>query len=413
MPTTPKKYLFLYAMLLTALVFASSVFAQEFIYNAPPNTSVSPTSSPISLSAKVETAKNLLQSSAPLVVEQKNITKTKRQVVRKQIALAILDKTTSEISEHRFWVKEGEIKNYNKTKVINLEPVSQTENLSIKVVWWNSFNSVYEVANRPDMIIIANRYPLPSKSIPDPKQRSAREYTDIVYVPYSDQLQTPELVQAGKDYIKEMVDVAFASLQTNNVKSRSVPGQLVSDIVNKDFLKNIIVVEHVDPTAFAIANDDGRNLTDRVLTIIGTNRENAYAYTGSPAGANGIAQFISPTYKTMRLTYPSAKLITDFMLGTATHDNAIKAMALFFDAYKREITDKVTRKQVLAQLGGVSEEMMSMAYNGGPNRVVRAVNTYGAKWLTSQLTASVTKVFRPETLNYITKFQSIRDLHLF
>src|SRR3989344_9456675 len=178
MPTTPKKYLFLYAMLLTALVFASSVFAQEFIYNAPPNTSVSPTPSPISLLTKVEAAKNLLRSSAPLVVEQKNITKTKRQVVRKQIALAILNKTAAEISEHRFWVKESEIKNYSKNKIINLEPVSLAENLSIRVVWWNSFNSVYEVSGDTNKIIIANKYPLPSKSIPDPKQRSAREYTD-------------------------------------------------------------------------------------------------------------------------------------------------------------------------------------------------------------------------------------------
>lgn len=405
----------LFFVLLTGLVLLAlnwSAKAKEFTYTASTTQSTTPSPMPLNLLIKIDEAKRLLRSSAPLRVEKIKVGKN-YQVNRKQLALAILDTDSGNITEHRFWLKEAEIKNYSKTRIINLTAVNVDENLLIAVNWWNSFNSVYEVVGHPNMFIIANKYPLLSKYIPDPKARSSSEYTDIVYVPYSEALQTPELVQTGKDYIKEKVDTAFASLQANRVKSRSVPGQLVSDVVNKDFLKNIIVVEHVDPTAFAIASDDGKSLTDRVLVIIGTNRENAYAYTGSPAGANGIAQFIPSTYRTMRLTYPSAKLIPDFLLGTATHDNALKAMALFFDAYKREITDKITRKKTLAQIGGVSEEMMSMAYNGGPNRVVRAVNTYGSNWLSSQFTASLTKVFRPETLGYIAKFQSIRDLHIF
>lgn len=399
--------------LVMVLILASSTFGQEFTITVPLSNTPTPSPQPLNISKRVAEGKKILKISPPLVIESKKLNRTKSQVVRKQIALAILDKNTGQVTEHRVWVKEDEIKNYSKTRIVNLTPVNVNENLNITVKWWNSFNGVYEITGKPDMVVVANKYPLLSTSVPDPKQRSGKTYTDIIYVPYSEALQTPELVQTGKDYIKEKVDAAFASLQANRVQSRSVPGQLVSDIVNKDFLKNIIVVEHVDPTAFTIASDEGKSLTDRVLVIIGTNRENAYAYTGSPAGANGIAQFISPTYKTMRLTYPNAKLITDFMLGTATHDNALKAMALFFDAYKREITDKVTRKKILAQLGGVSEEMMSMAYNGGPNRVVRALNTYGSNWLSSQFTASLTKVFRPETLGYITKFQSIRDLNLF
>lgn len=411
---TKKKGLIIFIVLTLGLIVGFSARSQQFSYIAAPDVSIvpTPTPAPLDLVQKIDSAKHLLKQSSPLVIEKKKVGRS-TQVTRKQIALAILDKATGEITEHRYWAAQNEIQSYSKMRVLNLVPVAQNGALDIRVKWWNSFNSYFEVAGQPDMLIVANKYPLLSQSVPNPKQRSGKEYTDIIYVPYSEALQTPELVQSGKDYIAKLVDSAFASLRVNNVQSRSTLGQLVSDVVNKDFIKNIILVEHIDPIGFGLSDDGGKNLTERVLVLIGANRENAYAYTGSPAGANGIAQFISPTYKTMRLTYPKAKLITDFMLGTATHENAIKAMALFFDAYKAEIQNKVTRKDVLAQIGGVSEEMMSAAYNGGPNRVVRAVNTYGFNWLNPPLSATVATVFRPETLGYLNKFQAIRDLHLF
>lgn len=376
---------------------------------------------PWNLSDKISEAKQLLMDSKPLGLEYARIGKTaKQELVRKQIALAILDKNTGKIFERRIWVRESDIKNYQKTRVITLMPdlYSQAgineEQLDIQAQWWNSFNTPYQIAGHQEFIVIANKYPLLTSSVPFPKERSKNQYSEIIYVPFSDALQRPEIVQAGKDHIEKMVDAAFQSLQLRDVKSKSVPGKLVTEVVNKDFVKNIIVVEHIDPGAFAVASDGGRALTERVLAIIGSNQDKAFAYTGSPAGASGIAQFIKSTYNITRKNYPTAGLVSDFNLGMADHVNAFKSMVLFFDSHKQEIENKITRKDVLTQIGGgVNEEMLALAYNGGPGKVIRSVNNYGLAWISSQLNLTRPAIFRPETIGYFNKFEAIKNLNLF
>ena len=46
------------------------------------------------------------------------------------------------------------------------------------------------------------------------------------------------------------------------------------------------------------------DLIHEVLTVIGANTVNAYAYSRSPAGAMGLFQIIPPTYKRLRNKYP-------------------------------------------------------------------------------------------------------------
>ena len=43
-------------------------------------------------------------------------------------------------------------------------------------------------------------------------------------------------------------------------------------------MRNIIIVEHVDPDGFRNSIDDGQKLSERVLAIIGANQERAYRY---------------------------------------------------------------------------------------------------------------------------------------
>ena len=373
-----------------------------------------------SLYEQIQKSFALLKSSPPLRFEEKKVGNPstssgsrKAELIRKQIALAIFNTNTLEIIEKRFWLKEQEIKNYKKTSIITLEPVFQNDPIIVRVKWWNSFNTLYEIQDHPEMFVIGNKYLLLSTTIPDPEERSGGKYTDIIYIPYSDNLAQTEVIQAGLDYINTKISQAFQLLKDKNVLSRSIPGSLITSTVNEDFLKNIIVVEHIDPDAFKVSTDMGKALTDRVLTIIGANRENAYRYTGSPAGANGISQFIKSTYLGLVKKYPEAKLIKDFQIGTTTHENAFQAMVLFFDSHKKELENKITRKIVLNQLGGITEEMLAASYNGGATRVIRSVNNYGLSWIEGQLSASLPKIFRRETLGYISKFVAIRNLHLF
>lgn len=365
------------------------------------------------MSDKIAEGLDLLKHSPPLVLENKVIRYksgrivTTNETLRKQIALAILNTRNGAVFEKRAWVKEAEIKNYSKTKMLTLEPAGAGEPLNIQPKYWNSFNTFYEVKGRPELIVVANKYLLESKYLTGLPERSKNKYSEIFYVPYSAALHRPELVEAGKRHLEAKVDAAFADLASRGLFQGSTLNP-----VSKEFVKTIMLVEHVDPDSFFIAADGGKELTERVLVIVGANQERAYRYTGSPAGANGLAQFIKPTYNTMVRNYPSAGLIADYALGMADHTNAIKAMVLFFDAYKEGIAAKVINKNILSQLG-ITEEMLAATYNGGPNRVIRAINNHGLAWLGRQLELPKSKRnFKTETLDYIKKFLAIRELKI-
>jgi len=213
--------------------------------------------------------------------------------------------------------------------------------------------------------------------------------------------------------LEESINQAFAELDAKRVVSLSDTHTLVTAGINKDFISNIILIEHIDPDGFNTATDGGKELSERVLTVIGANQGSAYRYTGSPAGASGMAQFIKSTYDLMVTRYPQAKLIKNYNAGMANHVNAIKAMVLFFDSHKKDIAGKITRRDIVQSLG-ITEDMLAATYNGGPSRVANSVNKFGLAWFNGQLRLSTaTRILRQETLNYVKKFQAIKNLELF
>jgi hypothetical protein len=403
-------------------------FARELNIKNSPTPSATPL---IDIGEKVSEGISLLKSSPPLLFETKN-GKPAGDLVRKQIALAIWNKNTGEVFEKRVWVREQEIKDYKKTGIINLDPVNLPTSdvgINVRVKWWNSFNTFYEVnpvksseagaeqfdgvKNQPDLAVVANKYLLESRYLSSLPEKSKTKYTDIIYVPYSKSLHLPEVIVAGGRYLEDCIARAFEQLESAKVVSRSLPGSPVTAVVSREFVKSIILVEHIDPDSFNLAADGGQELTERVLAIIGANQEQAYRYTASPAGASGLAQFIKSTYNSIVSKYPEARLIKDYNLGMADHVNAVKAMVLFFDGYKKEIDNKVTRRDVIRQIG-VTEEMLAAAYNGGANKVVRSVNKYGLAWISGQLNLPRdSAIFKKETVDYIKKFRSVKGLNLF
>ncbi len=413
-------------MLAGFFVWADLDYAKEVMVVNEPTAIVTASPTPqFTMIEKIREGKELLRKSSPLDYETKYYTVKKGvriktgDPVRKQVALAILNKNTGEIFEQRVWVREQDIKNYKKTGVINLEPdlprpaLGTEDGPRAAVIWWNSFNTNYEIPNHPELVVVANKYLFPSKYLSGLPEKSNSQYTDLIYVPYSKQLHLAEIIDAGKVYLDKNIDRAFAELELAKVKSKFVNGVLVTGNISEDFIKNIVVIEHVDPGSFKVADDGGRELSERVLVVIGANQDYAYRYTGSPAGASGLAQFIKSTYKNIANKYPEAKLIKDYNVGMADHVNAIKAMVLFFDAHKKDITGRVTRKDIVKPLG-ITEEMLAAAYNGGPGRVVSSVNKFGLAWISNQITGTAKgNIFKRETLDYIKKFRAIKNLNIF
>lgn len=403
------------------VIYISNVFGREITVINQKYTAqliVTSTPWPYKLSDKIQEGFLFLKKTPPLTYETKTarlkngkLIKT-NELVRKQIDFAVLNTISGEIFEKKSWVKEVDIKNYRKTGALSLTSADNVQ-IDIQPKLWNSFNSFYEVVGHPEMAVIANKYLIASNLLGNLPEKSKLNYSEIIYSPYSLALHQPEIIQAGKDYLEKNTNSAFEGLNKSYVKSKSVAGQMATSVVSKDFVKNIILVEHVDPDSFAMATDGGKELIERILTIIGTNQDHAYRYTGSPAGASGMAQFIKPTYQTIVAKYPEAGLIKDYNLGMADHSNAIKAMVLFFDLYSKDITGKIIKPEIIRQLG-ITEEMMAAAYNGGPNRVVSSVNKYGLAWLSQQFNLPKTqRIFRTETLQYLNKFRSISKLDIF
>ncbi len=302
-----------------------------------------------------------------------------------QVALAVLNTKTGELTEHRIELSsDGRITRNDPT-------------LRFHMRWWNSFNSFFEVDNHPELLVVANKFRVDRQYLPEQKLLSLdagapdNDFADIVYVPYSDVINTPEVVQTGVDYINTHVSDALKDLRKYKVMSRAVPGRLVADVVPEDLMKNIVLVEHVDPTWLSAADDGGKNLVNRVLVLVGTNQEWAYRYTNSSAGANGLAQFIKPTYDSLVASYPEAHLIKDHNLGMADHTNAFKAIALYFDEHIKDFPDR---------------DMLAAVYNGGSGRVSQAVSRSGQNWETSSYLA-------PETIGYVRKYDIIAKLNIF
>lgn len=370
---------------------------------------------------KAEVAVELLNKSEKLKFEMKVVVNKQgkkivtSELLRKQIALIILNQADGQLFEKRIWVYEADIRNYNRTVPIQLKPDVAGEQLDIRAKYWNSFNTFYEVANRPELVVIANKYLLSSKYLDGLPEKSKNLFSEIIYLPYSTALHRSEIINAGKIYLETIINQAFLDIElkkVSSVASKNLTFQLASNSVNQDFVENIILIEHIDPDSFKISDDDGRKLVERVLVIMGLNKERAYRYTGSPAGAKGIAQFIRPTYNTIAAKYPKAKLIKNFSLGTSDHVNAVKAMVLFFDNYGEDIKSKINKNVTISQTG-LTEEMLAVAYNGGPNRVTKSINKFGANWLNVQFDLALNaRIIKSETLNYIKKFRAVTGLDI-
>jgi len=311
---------------------------------------------------------------------------------KKQIALAIYDRRKQNLFEKRIWVDDAQ----------NITDAT-TDNIEVRILWWNYFNSVYEIIDHPEMVVVANKFLMLRSTFPETAiarlgvDAPTSKYINMTYAPYSEYIHWPDVIVAGKKYLTHHIDEAYRQLRTDAVESRSSPGLLITEVISEDLLKNIVLTEQVDPGWLRVADDGGKALVERVFVIIGANREWAYRYTSSKAGAYGIGQFIESTYDTLADRYPSANLIADRSLGMADHTNAFKAIALLFDNDRTELMKKIPV---------VTEEMLAAAYNGGPSRVITAVRLSSDGWADSKHIAE-------ETRDYVQKFKAIKKLKAF
>jgi hypothetical protein len=197
---------------------------------------------------------------------------------------------------------------------------------------------------------------------------------EAVYTPYSPEIKTPETLKEGREAQDEMIQKAYARLKALHVFSRAFPGKKITEVIPKDVLAILLLNEHIDPSEFT-GPHLAKPLVERVLTIIATNREKAYAYSISPAGARGLVQMIPSTYARLGRLYPSAGLMSNFAAGMSDATNAIVAQILLCDADWQTIRERsdVPAAQIGPYLAG--------AYNGGVGRVLTILANDHTEWM--------------------------------
>ena len=226
---------------------------------------------------------------------------------------------------------------------------------------WNKWNTLYKIISPEGWLVLKNKYPnvkektqkITIKNKAGKKRTISKKFSTVeefVYSPYSGELHTPELIEAGRVYLKSVVRAAMADLKVHSALSPY-------------FFARLPILEQTDMTEFLI---DPRTSVDRVLVMIGANKDVAFKKTGSKAGALGWVQFTPKTYNGIRKAYPAARLIPDFETGAADHLNSMKAAILLYDYNLNNFTTKHGNKI----LGDPRlEEYLAAAYNGKPSRV--------------------------------------------
>ena len=273
---------------------------------------------------------------------------------------------------------------------------------------------VYRVENPENKVVLANRFP----------SFSPAGVEEIVYTAPSPGVHAPEMVEEGLAYLDGVIDAAFAELRASHIgwkftEQEKLLANAGSSDLGSDFLhaliKAIVAIEHIDHAEFYDA--DPAFLVEKVLVILGANRAKAFNWSGSSAGAFGLAQFMPETYASIQRAYPAAKLLyapihvvrkngkrrvvrgwQEFALAMRNHVNAVKAMACLVD---RELNALLENRRAQAYVAGqaLPEErqtaedygfasvyalrlwlMACAAYNSGTGRIPTTIAYHGWQW---------------------------------
>jgi len=234
---------------------------------------------------------------------------------------------------------------------------------------------------------------------------------EVVYTPYSEDFDTPELRKVGLDFLGKLIVDGKDDLRAKKVISRAFSGKLAADAISDDLLKALVLIEHVDVgkalKSGTLDRDLVKKAVNEVLTTIALNKDLAYDYSVSPAGARGFFQFMEKTYYDVREQYPGANLDEQAVRGLANEKNGALAQILLTDSdlgfllknenkYFADLYQNDQRK-----LG----EFLAASYNAGGPNVLSAFR--GGK-------GDLLKYFKEkgnlETFHYVQKYRFIIDL---
>jgi hypothetical protein len=223
--------------------------------------------------------------------------------------------------------------------------------------------------NTPVMVIDAeNKAHLPLL-VQYPVERDGSFYEMAFYISTHPGIVTPEVVNAGRIYVRNIIDAARTNLQKKGV--------YISPQVT-DMAEKLSIVEHVDHQRFR--NEYHPTIYNDIFALYALNEGQTYRYSVSSAGAGGMVQMIPSTYNMIRSRYYSVGLMPDFVEGMRNHTNAATAMLLYMQMTWSDLTSSETINEALATGVATPAELMSAGYNSNPSKLAGYIKRGGENW---------------------------------
>jgi len=247
----------------------------------------------------------------------------------------------------------------------NSETLTTTSNGNVVTVKNVRANGV----NTPVMVIDAeNKAHLPLL-VQYPIERNGSYLETAYYISTHPGIVTPEVVNAGKIYIRSILDTARANLQKKGI--------FISPEV-ADMAERLSVVEHVDHLRFR--TEYHPSIYNDIFALFALNEGQTYRYSVSSAGAGGMVQMIPWTYNMIRSRYYNVGLMPDFVEGMRNHPNAAQAMLLYMQMTWSDLISNETIYNAVAANIATPNELMSAGYNSNPAKLAGYIKRGGANW---------------------------------
>ncbi|MBK9438966.1 MAG: hypothetical protein IPN51_13480 [Chloracidobacterium sp.] len=184
-------------------------------------------------------------------------------------------------------------------------------------------------------------------------------------------LITPEVVNAGQFYVRNVIEIARERLSERGITIQPK----VADIAER-----LATVEHVDHLRFR--TEYHPNIYNDIFTLYALNEGQTYRYSVSSAGAGGMVQMIPSTYRMVRARFPGVYLMPDFVEGMRDHVNAAKVMLLYMQMTWNDLTASPTVANALQTGIATPEQLMAAGYNSNPAKLPGYINRGGQNWTT-------------------------------
>ena len=330
---------------------------QPVSYPLPPSPAIDVSNVPrtsmsfVEIKGKIAEAKRQLQARPQLIASEDP--KLQTNFVR----IAFMDPRSSRID---FVTLSKDV--YLKTGAVNQASSTDGRMIAVRTIRANGTNTPVQVvdSNGVAQLPLMVQYPV---------ERGGRYIETAYYMSTHPGLVTPEVVNAGKLYVHNVIEIARDRLRQKGIAIQ--PG--VADVAER-----LATVEHVDHDRFR--NEPANNIFNDIFTLYALNEGQTYRYSVSSAGAGGMVQMIPSTYSMIRSRYSSVGLMPDFVEGMRNHVNATEAMLLYMQMTWDDLASNSTISGAMTSGLATQKQLMAAGYNSNPAKLSGYINRGGSNW---------------------------------